>query len=521
MPRALVVDDHDDARYLLETLLRAHGYEVTGAANGAEALAVARRSAPDVIVSDILMPVMDGFALCRECRRDPVLSRLPFVVYTATYTDEKDEALALSLGADLFLVKPCGPELLVESIRTAVSRGHAPAPADGTPPPATDPGTLEQYNQALVRKLESKLAQLEDAGRVLALRGAVIESSVSGIALGDLQGRCTYVNPSFCRMCGRPAAELVGRSLRSLLLDEAAIASMSAALDASRNWVGQIRLRRTDGSPLVLQALVERIDAADGTSLCLMLSCIDVSDLVRMQEELQRARRLESLSLFSRSLAHDFSNLLMGMLSNVELGIGALPADSPAAKYLKVAVDAADRVRGFTERMRSFAQGRSRWRGRVNLRSALETCAQWALAGSGVGLETVEEPGVRPARADPQALDQVFGNLLINAREAMPAGGTVHARIAIRGGREGRGREGQTLEVTLRDEGPGIPSDLATRIFDPFYTTKEHGSGLGLATCYWILKDHDGDIALDTTAEGPGAAFVLQLPACEPEPVAP
>ncbi len=517
MPRALVVDDHDDARYLLDTLLRAHGYEVVATANGAEALAAARRLAPDVIVSDILMPVMDGFALCRECRRDPALSRLPFVFYTATYTDEKDEALALSLGADLFLVKPCEPDLLVESITAALARGHAPTPGNGTAPPASEEGTLEQYNQALVRKLESKLAQLEDAGRALALRGAVIESSVSGVALGDLEGRCTYVNPSLCRMWGRPAGDLVGRRLTALLPDDSAIRSMAAALDASRSWVGTVRVRREDGTLLVLQALVEKVASPEGPPLCLMLSCVDVTELVRVQEELQQARRLESLSLFSRSLAHDFNNLLMGMLSNVEMGIRSLPPDSPATKYLNVAVEAADRVRGFTERMRSFARGRAAPRVAVDVKSALESCAHWALAGSPVGLETVAGADAWPARADPHALDQVFGNLLINAREAMPSGGTVRARIE---NRERRG-EDRAVEITLRDEGPGIPRALARRVFDPFYTTKENGTGLGLATCYWILKDHGGGIALDTAVDGPGASFVLQLPAFVEEPASP
>jgi PAS domain S-box-containing protein len=172
----LIVDDYEVNLYQLQVLLTASGYQVVTAAHGAEALAVARRNPPDLIISDILMPVMDGFALCHEWKNDAGLRQIPFVFYTATYTDERDREFALSLGAERFFVKPEEPEVLIRTIQELtpqVQRAPAP-PAANTPaqlpvedPPKEESGYLKQYNEVLIRKLEVKMQQLEQANREL------------------------------------------------------------------------------------------------------------------------------------------------------------------------------------------------------------------------------------------------------------------------------------------------------------------------------------------------------------------
>ncbi len=162
MSHILIVDDHEENRYLLEFALKKAGHQVTSTNNGAEALAEARRAPPDVIVADILMPVMDGFTLCRQWRTDGSLKRIPFIFYTATYTDEKDKQLALSLGADRFLLKPQDPEVIVATVTEVIAMGV------GTEDPVAESssneiGVLKQYNEVLIRKLEKKLFDYEAA----------------------------------------------------------------------------------------------------------------------------------------------------------------------------------------------------------------------------------------------------------------------------------------------------------------------------------------------------------------------
>lgn len=165
MPLALVVDDKEENRCLLEAMLSGHGYEVAKACDGVEALASATAHRPDLIISDILMPQMDGFALCRRCKGDPDLRNVPFVFYTATYTDAKDERFARSLGADLFLVKPQEPDVFIDRMAQLVQQAPAAMLQHPPAPPMEEAAYLGEYNAALIHKLEDKLVELEHARR--------------------------------------------------------------------------------------------------------------------------------------------------------------------------------------------------------------------------------------------------------------------------------------------------------------------------------------------------------------------
>ncbi len=167
--RILIVDDHEENIYLLRALLQADGYEVSTAPNGAEALAQALLNPPDMVISDVLMPVMDGFTLCREWKKNPRLAPVAFVFYTATYTDERDRQFALSLGAEAFIVKPEEPESLRKTIQGILGRvkGLSVPGEKGEGAPVEETVYLKQYNEALIRKLETKMTQLESTIREL------------------------------------------------------------------------------------------------------------------------------------------------------------------------------------------------------------------------------------------------------------------------------------------------------------------------------------------------------------------
>jgi CheY-like chemotaxis protein len=167
MKNILIVDDNLQNLYLLRALLSGHGYGVTEAANGAEALEKARNERPDLIVSDILMPIMDGFALCREWKRDDRLKDIPFVFFTATYTDRKDEEFALGLGAERFVVKPQEPEIFLSIIDGVFSEHKAGRVAVPRERQHDETVYFREYNEALIRKLENKVVQVEEARRRL------------------------------------------------------------------------------------------------------------------------------------------------------------------------------------------------------------------------------------------------------------------------------------------------------------------------------------------------------------------
>ncbi len=155
--KILIVDDTEEDLYLFKTLLEKSGYDVVSSRNGVEALEELKKHTVDMIVSDVLMPVMDGFQLCRECKKDDSLKKISFVFYTATYTDEKDEEFAMSLGAEKFIVKPCEINELLKILR-AVIESHGKA----APVAINDEKTyLAKYNKRLVEKIEHKVLILE------------------------------------------------------------------------------------------------------------------------------------------------------------------------------------------------------------------------------------------------------------------------------------------------------------------------------------------------------------------------
>jgi diguanylate cyclase (GGDEF)-like protein len=167
MSSVLIVDDKEENLYYLAALFAGHGYAVTTAQHGAEALVKARQSSPDLVISDLLMPVMDGYTLLRHWKSDTRLRRIPFIVYTATYTEAEDEQLARSLGADAFILKPAEPDVFLAQVREIQARAEAAEPSAADSPSGNESDLMQVYSKTLIRKLEQKSLQLEEANRAL------------------------------------------------------------------------------------------------------------------------------------------------------------------------------------------------------------------------------------------------------------------------------------------------------------------------------------------------------------------
>jgi len=186
MTHILIVDDHPENLYLLRALLNGHGYTVEEARNGREALVSARKNPPDLIVSDLLMPVMDGYTLLRHWKTDDRLLAIPFVVYTATYTDPRDERLALDLGADAFLIKPAEPESFMACVHEVLSKTGRTGQAVREPQVA-ESVLINEYSEVLIRKLEKRAQQLNEANR--GLKAEIAERERTETALRSSEER--------------------------------------------------------------------------------------------------------------------------------------------------------------------------------------------------------------------------------------------------------------------------------------------------------------------------------------------
>lgn len=177
--KILIVDDKYDNLYLLETILKGNKYIVISAVNGAQALELARKENPELIISDILMPVMDGFNLCRELKKDKSLCNIPLIFYTATYTDPKDEEFAMSLGADRYLLKPQDPDELLSIIEDVLETAKTRKAEIINKLPKQEVMILKEYNETLIRKLEDKMIQTELSEKELTETNIILRKEIS------------------------------------------------------------------------------------------------------------------------------------------------------------------------------------------------------------------------------------------------------------------------------------------------------------------------------------------------------
>ena len=262
-PRALVVDDKEENLYLLEALLKGNGFAVSSARNGSLALELARKDRPDLVISDILMPVMDGFTLCRTWKRDPLLRSIPFVFYTATYTDPKDERLALSLGADMFIIKPKEPQKFMGLVQDVLRRHRAGELGRNAEEAAPEDLYLREYNQALVRKLERKVEELAKTN--LELRSALADKQALLRELFHRTRNNMQLIVSILELeaiaSGHPETQRLARNIETRIK---ALSLISQKLHESRN-VSRINLRTylTDLAKLLQRGISARSSGVD------------------------------------------------------------------------------------------------------------------------------------------------------------------------------------------------------------------------------------------------------------------
>lgn len=274
MNNILIVDDKSENLYLLELMLKGSGYTTVSARNGADALVFARQALPDLIISDILMPIMDGFTLCRELKKDRKLKNIPFIFYTATYTDPKDEEFALNLGADRFLLKPLDITEFISTIKEVLKETKKKNIRKIEPSSSEEEVILKEYNEALVRKLEDKMVQIERAEKEVrkyniallrqieerkqaeeALRESEIkyraffENSMDSILLTSPDGRIFSANPAACSMFGHSEEELIKLG-RSAVVDstDPRVSPMLAERALTGKVHGELTCIRKDGT---------------------------------------------------------------------------------------------------------------------------------------------------------------------------------------------------------------------------------------------------------------------------------
>ncbi len=349
--------------------------------------------------------------------------------------------------------------------------------------------------------------------------GAILASVADGVVATDDAGRVLLLNQAGQRITGWTAGEACARPLaRVLQLQDGAVLPGESreegpALAAEADGEPAVaRFRHKDGELRWLEMSPARIAGSEGLAGGIVLAFRDVTLRRRMEAELIRTQKLESLGLLAGGIAHDFNNLMMvmtGALAIIEEGGGI---EESGRRMIDSAEEAARRARHLTGQLLTFSKGGGPVAKLVALAPLIADTATIAMSGRNVQchLELAEDFGA--AEVDPGQISQVISNLLINAAQAMPEGGAIRLRARRGRGEEVRLDAGWAAILEVIDEGPGIPEELCSRIFNPYFTTKETGTGIGLTIADSIARSHQGRIEVDS-APGLGATFRLVIPA--------
>jgi CheY-like chemotaxis protein len=532
LSRILVVDDKEENLYLLRALLQGHGHQATLARNGAEALARAGEEAPDLVISDILMPVMDGFSLCRRWKgADSPLRHVPFVFYTATYTEPRDEQLALSLGADHFIVKPVEPVQFLETITDILEeheRGRLRA-QDSCPEPEVQ--YFREYNEVLIHKLEDKLAQLERANRTLlekdAFNLAVLDAMAALVAVLDPTGKVVAVNKAWrgfkCGPGRQPSSELLGldvgeRALDALEQDRAVMPELAlrlrdAVLEVLRGERSEFEVELPcDDPPRWFLLRVERVGAAGAAAV---IACSDITERKRAAEATKEASRRKDE--FLAMLGHELRNPL-APIRNASYLLKRVHADDPRSArateiidrqvtHLARIVDDLLEVSRIARGKISLERETTDW-GDIVRETAEDYRAEFQVRGLELSVELPDAPVW--VRGDRTRLAQVVGNLLANAQRFTDRGGRVAVRLVA-------GERAGFSSLTIEDTGIGMTPEVIARLFQPFEQGPQSsartrgGFGMGLALVKGLVELHEGEVQAWSEGPGHGSQFLVRL----------
>ena len=360
-----------------------------------------------------------------------------------------------------------------------------------------------------------------EASRQRELLSTAVRQSNNLVLISDRRGIIEYVNPEFTRITGYELDEVTGESveiLNSGQHEPGEFEEMWAALDRGQAYEKEFTNRTKSGEEYLQQTTISPIEAEDGTILAYVAIGRDVTSERLLEQQLRQSQKMEALGQLTGGIAHDFNNVLTGILTNAGLAREDIAEDpGEIEEGLREIEKAAERGAKLVRKLMAFSRDEYLELAPTSLAELIDDAAGLLrrTLPERIILE-VEHDGSEPvAEVDPVAVQQTLVNLANNARDAMPEGGSLILRTCTR---EEMGESWAVLEV--EDDGPGMEEAVADRVFEPFFTTRPDGTGLGLAMAYALTDRQRGHMRL-VTAPGEGALFRISFPASDVRPEEP
>lgn len=480
----LFVEDDPDAMAQLSQFLKRRVGTLITAANGAEGLSAFKKRKPDIVITDIQMPEMDGLTMSLEIRR--LDSDVPIIVVTAF--EQTDYLVrAIEIGLDKYIPKPVDPERL-----------HA---------------ALVQCAEGLYAENRFRLA------------ARVLESSREGIVISNADQHIVSVNRAFTDITGYSAAEAIGQNPVALLSsgrhDEAFYGKMTEEIRAKGCWQGELWNRRKNDQVYPEWLSITTLTDANGDISHYIGVFSDISERRQMEEQLRQSQKMEAIGQLAGGVAHDFNNILMVIIGYCDMLRYRLDADAPERLDLEQISTAANRATTLISGLLAFSRKQIMNPRKIDLNRTISDAGKFLrrIIGEDIQFKTAFEEKSLPVFADGGQIAQMLMNLATNARDAVTSGGLLSIETSLKELDEhfihshGYGSPGKYAQITVSDNGTGMDEKTRQRIFEPFFTTKESGkgTGLGMAIVYGIVKQHNGYINV-YSEPGVGTTFRIYLP---------
>lgn len=524
-PSILVVDDDLQSLTLLAGVLAGEGYRVRPADSGALALASIAIAPPSLILLDIRMPGMNGFEVCRRLKIRDATRDIP-IVFLSAARELEERVEGLQMGAVDFIAKPFSRDELLARVRIHLEL--ADLRADLERQVAARTAELRFANQRLETELavrrHAELAAKESEQRFwLLANGAPV-----GIWVTGPDGALLFCNKRALTFVGCPLARMADHALTGVVHPddlEGARSKFAAAVAGRRPFRIECRIRRANGSyRSVLHTGIPR--GANGAYAGHIGTSIDITDIKHSHERMLAAQKLESLGALAAGMAHDFNNLLGVIFAASNLALSEIPPESPACSHIDRINSAATRASEVINLLIAYAGGQCTDIENLDLSAAvqemlvlLKTSLPDKVAWK---VELARNlPGIQ---ANGNQLRQVILNLMVNASESLEKNGGVISvttgMVAIGAGstiqRSTGLQPGKYCRLTVSDTGCGMTPEVRARIFDPFYSTKFIGRGLGLSAVHGIVRSLGGAIHV-SSATGSGSSFEVLIPCASSE----
>ncbi len=357
------------------------------------------------------------------------------------------------------------------------------------------------------RKTEEMLASERNLLKI------TLDSLAEGVIAVDGEGRIRFINHSASVLTGYQPNEAIGQKINRIFHVLNNQTSEPITLSAYERIADSLILVNCELREIPIAVNISPIKSSDNKVIGMVVVFQDITERQKIEQELLKTEKLQSLGILAGGIAHDFNNILAAILANIQLAMYKLSKNESIGIYLSNTMDTARKASDLTKQLLTFSKGGAPVKKDSSLNDLIRDTTEFALRGSKTIAEFSISNGLWAASVDEGQISQVFHNLIINAKQAMPKGGVIRISAEnITIGEDKLFNPGHYVKVAVKDQGYGIPKEHLSKIFDPFFTTKKDGNGLGLATSYSIITRHNGYLEVESR-EGEGATFLIYLPA--------